>query len=289
MTLTLDRIALEDVGAEPQRLAAAILAQIRYERGRVPIAAIAHALGITEIREDPLTNLEGCLITTAERASGSILLNKNSSRQRRKYSLAHEVGHFMNPYHDGDSGTRYSCSAADLRVFSAAPTDRARRHEIEANRFAIEILAPRARCKAIIGRDPDIAEIVAMKREFDISAEAAARRYAELHHGTVAIVFSKNRRMTYSARSKTCPLPSIVRGDVVPLPASPIDARHLTDMAGADAAFWFDRFKGELTLQTLFQSNGYALSLFHLIPDEEEDESEIEDACDRFERLNGRD
>ena len=61
MTLTLDRIALEDVGAEPRRLAEAILRQLQYRSGRVPIETIARALGITEIRVEPLSNLEGCL------------------------------------------------------------------------------------------------------------------------------------------------------------------------------------------------------------------------------------
>ena len=115
MSLTLDRMALEDVGAEPQRVAEAILAQMEYRSGPVPIEEIAFALGIVEIREEPLTNLEGTLITTPERDSGVILVNSNASPRRRRFTVGHELGHFLNPYHVGADEGGLSCSLGDMR------------------------------------------------------------------------------------------------------------------------------------------------------------------------------
>ena len=286
MTLKLDRMALEDVGAEPQRLAEAILAQIKYQNGRVPIARIAQALGIVEIREEPLTNLEGTLIATPERDCGSILVNSKSSRRRRNFTVGHELGHFLNPYHVGADDGRLSCSSTDMGFVPSPTANRHRRQEGEANRFAIEILAPRVRCKALVGGDPDIANILAVAQEFDISREAAARRYVELHGDCVAVLFSKERRLLYSVRSEACTALSVRKGEILPLPPAPANSRRLTEMASTDATAWLEHFGGELMLQTLFQSNGHAISLLRLIPDDEEEETEIEDAYDRFARFS---
>ena len=61
--LTLDRIALDDAGGNPRKIAEAIHLQLGDLTGPVPVDAIAHALDIVEIRKEPLTSFEGALIT----------------------------------------------------------------------------------------------------------------------------------------------------------------------------------------------------------------------------------
>jgi hypothetical protein len=287
MKITLDRVALEDVGAEPQRLAEAILGQMCYRTGVVPIEAIAYALDITEIREEPLTNFEGTLVTTAERDCGAILVNRKSAPRRRRFTVAHELGHYLNPYHVDSQGGQLSCGLNDMRFAAVSTADRHRRHEAEANRFAIEILAPRMRCRTFLSSDPDIAQILAIAQEFNISREAAARRYVELHDDAVAVVFTKGERVVYCVRSNVCPALSAHKDEQVFLPREPASARALTDMAYIDASFWVPRLKGELMIQTLFQEKGHALSLLRPIVDAEE-EPEIDDTYDRFARLSDR-
>ena len=284
MTITLDRMALEDVSLEPQKLAEWILRQIAYKHGKVPIAEIAYAVGITEIRQEQLTNLEGTLITTANRDRGAILVNSTSSAQRRRYTIGHELGHYLNPYHAGAGDKTRSCSKQDLSANFIAGADAHRRQEIEANRFAIEILAPRVRCQAFIGPEPDIGEILRMRQEFDISREAAARRYVELHDEPVAVAFSKSRRLTYSVRSQSCPPLSIRKSEPLSLPPVPKNGGAVTETSHTAPDDWADRFRGELTLQTLFQKEGFALTLLRFIPSEDQ-EPEIEDAYQRFSRF----
>ena len=77
MSVKLDRMAIEDVGLNPQRLAEAIHDQLARLDGAVPIYEIAAALDIDEIREQPLSNLEAALVTTPERDRGRILLNQD--------------------------------------------------------------------------------------------------------------------------------------------------------------------------------------------------------------------
>ena len=200
---------------------------MQYRNGPVPIKEIAHALGILEIREEPLTNLEGTLITTLERESGAILVNSNAPARRRRFTVGHELGHFLNPHHVGADERGLSCSLGDMKTGASAIADRRRCQEAEANRFAIEILAPRTRCRVFLNGDADIAEVLAIVTEFEISREAAARRYVELHGEPITAVFTKDRRLVYSVRSDGCPVLSVRKGDLLPLPPEPSDVRRL--------------------------------------------------------------
>ncbi len=73
--LALDRMAIEEAGPNPERLATAIHDRLRHKGGEVPVATIAAALDIVEIREARLKGLEGALITPDDRNIGAILLN----------------------------------------------------------------------------------------------------------------------------------------------------------------------------------------------------------------------
>ena len=62
----------------------------------------------------------------------------------------------------------------------------------------------------------------------------------------------------------------------------------LTDLQDADPADWLvTPDKAELAVQTLYQQNGYAMTLLivETAPDEDEDDG-IEDAFDRFSGFN---
>ena len=82
--LALDRMAIEEVGPNPERLAAAIHDQLQHKSGEVPIEAIATALDIIEIRKARLQSFEGALLAPDDRNVGAILLNSESSPVRRR-------------------------------------------------------------------------------------------------------------------------------------------------------------------------------------------------------------
>ena len=114
MALELDRIAVEAVGADPIRLAAAIVMQLGDITGALPVREIARALDIEEIREQHLTSLEGCLLTDRQKSYGAILVNAASSRRRRRYTVAHELGHFLNERHVPTSEGGFRCTREDM-------------------------------------------------------------------------------------------------------------------------------------------------------------------------------
>src|SRR5688572_11398094 len=168
---------LDEVGANPQRLAEAIHEQLGESEGPVSVYDISQALDIVEIREEPLVSFEGALVTTPERSWGSILVNANSSRQRRRFTLGHELGHFLNSWHIPTSPTGFWCSRSDMTAADVRSRDRYLRQEAEANRFAIELLTPRKRLRRYLISQADLHQVLAIAEDFQISREAAARRY----------------------------------------------------------------------------------------------------------------
>jgi Zn-dependent peptidase ImmA (M78 family) len=195
----LDRMLIEEAGPNPERLAAAIHEQLTWQSGPVPVHEIAYALDIVQIRDSPANGFEGALVMMPDRGTGSIAVNASSSPQRRRFTIAHELGHFLNPWHQPiGSDSRFECTRADLLTsWRDMPPDagRRRRQEAEANRFAIELLAPARRLRQYVSGIPDLERVVALSKALDISKEAGARRYVELLDQPTAIVFGQAGRV----------------------------------------------------------------------------------------------
>lgn len=79
--------------------------------------------------------------------------------------------------------------------------------EAQANEFAACVLMPRSRIAKLplMTGSPEIARILALQKLCDVSKEAAGRRYAELHGGDFAIVFSKDGKLLYAVRGGDFP------------------------------------------------------------------------------------
>src|SRR3954452_22317214 len=103
-------MAIEDVGSNPERLAAAIHDQLGLAKGPVPVAAIAAALDIVEIRTAATRGLEGALVTTEERSEGIIMVRAGETSHPRRSTVGHELGHFLNPEHKTTAETGLACT-----------------------------------------------------------------------------------------------------------------------------------------------------------------------------------
>jgi len=88
--------------------------QLGLAKGPVPVAAIAAALDIVEIRTAATRGLEGALVTTEERSEGIIMVRAGATSQRRRFTVGHELGHFLNPEHKTTTETGFACTEKDL-------------------------------------------------------------------------------------------------------------------------------------------------------------------------------
>ena len=271
MPLSLDRIAIEEVGANPERLAAAIISQLPDPTGAVPVYDIARALDIDEIREERLTSFEGCLLTDQHKSRGSILVNASSTPRRRRYTVGHELGHFLNSRHRPTAENGFRCTQRDM----AEPRgdERHVRQEREANVFAIELLAPRSFLKARLARSADLEHVVAISDERDISREAAARRYVSLHHECLAVIFSREGKIRYIEKGKEFPGTRVWIGNTIPsLGESLPDVDRVTSLDEVSAGVWLSNPRDRtLYAQTLFQRGGFAITIL-LAEDEQADD-----------------
>lgn len=278
--LQLDRMAVEEVGLNPEKLAAAIHTQLSLAKGPVPVHEIARALDIIEIREEPLSNLEGMLLTTSQRSEGAILVNGRSSYERRRFTVAHELGHFLISSHRPVSEKGFYCTAADM-VTAGDLADLNRRQEAEANRFAIALLAPLQLVRRYLNRSPDLIHVLAIAAELQISKEAAARRYIELHSESLAVIFCRDNQLIYYARGRDFPAICLSKDALLPIDPE-IEEGQTTDMDAVEAADWLWKPAGiELYAQILAQQDARSIILLHA---EAADAPDMDDTYERFHR-----
>lgn len=249
----------------------------------VPIEQLCNQLDITSIGELEADGFEAALLTDECKASGAILVAKDRSRQRRRFSIAHELGHFLISTHFPASGTLSPCSAEHLRLVDVRDQDRRRRMEAEANRFAALLLMPppvlRAELKQIY--TPDVTDIVRLSTTFDVSKEALARAYVEYSREAVAIVVIRSDRIMRIYRSpKNFPWIDASPGQTVPA-GSRYHAElrtpgNASETVECEPTLWLgesDARKVEtLTEQVLGQQNGFALLMLHADMIDEDDD-----------------
>ena len=169
--------------------------ELGNERRNLP--NVASRLGL-EIREVNADGFDGALVRAQEIPYGVVVIRKSIREPgRKRFTLAHELGHFLLPGHDR---TGLVCTKSDVGNWG----DGSKQKEREADEFAAEILMPLAAVQPIIrSRDPSLQLIEEIARRFETSFSAAAWRYCDLAKEPCAIVWSTDQHVDWSNRSET--------------------------------------------------------------------------------------
>lgn len=270
--LTIDRSDMADT-AQPQKLAELVISQLQPQLARLlplPVEEVAAACGILGIQPLETDGFEGGLIQDEYKSEGFILVKAGARPDRTRFTIAHELGHFVNFRHVAPAGSsKLLCTREDL---SASALAQGGRHgmEVQANEFAANLLMPAAvlNSQAFMKGSPEISRILALQNLCAVSKEAAARRYVDLHGDDFAILFSRDGKLLYSIKSRDFPWVDLKAGQ-------PIYSRALTrtysgnegdvsDQEESDPHHWLsDRDAGrwELWEEVLIQANGYRMTL----------------------------
>jgi hypothetical protein len=284
------RVDLDGTGS-PMGLVTKIL---NAEPGLVipmPIEELAYQLDIAEIRDLTADGFEGGLITDDARSSGFILVNRLARRGRRRFTIGHELGHFLMTTHRAPAGG-FQCSRADKEKSAST------RMEVEANEFASLILMPPTKWRKEMASfgEPDLSQIIALAKTFDVSKEAAARAYAQYHEQLVAIVVAKSGKINRIYRDvRRFPRLSVNVGATVPLRSLLFRAtkqlHRTTTIDEANAGLWLESHWGRplpvLYEQVFFQQDEFALVMLWAEPAEEGDDGSEEDKTSK-QRLEER-
>lgn len=271
-SLTIDRSDLADT-AQPDKLAELIIGQLRPQLPKLlplPVEEVAKACGILEIRPFETDAFEGGLIQDEHKENGFILVKAGQRTDRTRFTVAHELGHFVNLRHFAPAGTeKLLCSKADLLAAGAGLNKRFGM-EAQANEFAACLLMPRAQIAPLpfMKGSPEISRILALQELCQVSKEAAARRYLELHGDDFAVVFSKDGQFVYCARGGDFPGIELKRGQDLFRDSL---ARHfeggdgdISEQEDSDPSWWLrdkDVKDWELWEEVLVQKNGYRMTL----------------------------
>ena len=211
------------------------------------------------------------LIMDELKAAGVILLATGRNRERSRFSIAHELGHFLIPSHRPQADEPFKCSLEHLHLLDARSRDRRRRIEAEANRFAAHLLMPPARIQSAISRrsPASLQGLIAAAREFRVSKEAMARAFVEASRDPVAVIIVHHGRAVRRYRSEVFPwLPGqngedLPAGSLASHSLPPVGTYSPTEPVKADV--WLTQRDADRTLclteQVLGQSNGSALIL----------------------------
>ncbi len=243
----------------PETLLAAILEHHPDWQAPVQVEVFAGSVGIVEVRDLTVDGFTSAIMADIEKTKGIILCAPGLIAQRRRFAVAHQLGHFLLKAHCGDR----QCTSRDL---SENRRDTAhRKEEMQANRFAAGLLMPKPWFNAFVDGlgKPMVTHLPAIAAAYEVSLETAASRYVDLTQSMCAFVFIKDGVMRYARRSRAFPPISIRPGDPAPLDVLSALPNDRIAWTPADVREWIevprDVRPPKLTLQILTKENGFQL------------------------------
>ncbi len=160
----------------------------------IDLETIAWRAGRLQIRYGRLSNCDGRII--ADPAGGGIIrVRPSSSVGRERFTIAHEIGHFVLhpvPHLQRDDGPpQFAMWHSDSE-------------EVEANIFAAELLMPEhLLLRATTNKEPSLALLDRVADQFGTSVLATAFQYANYTAEQVALVFSAGETIQWAKPSKS--------------------------------------------------------------------------------------
>jgi len=159
------------------RKARQLLEEIDYDIP-VDVEKIAKAKGVVVVKQELEDSVSGVLMIKDGR--GIIVVNEGHHPNRQRFSLAHELGHYL--LHP-DAGSVF-VDRSPVFFRDRRSSEGVRQHEIDANAFAAELLLPEKDLKAQLNDRPvDAFDDVSVRRlaaRFGVSAQALTIRLTSL-------------------------------------------------------------------------------------------------------------
>lgn len=161
-----------------------------------PIAIAAQHGIVVQAKPDAKPGVSGMLLRHGD-TFGILYATHVQSEGFRRYSIAHELGHYFLAGHpekimkDGEHASQAGYVTADP-------------YELEADNFAAGLLMPSQLVRPLLRRqDPGLAVVQMVAETCQTSLTASAIRYAELTRDAVAVVISTGPTIDYCCLSDT--------------------------------------------------------------------------------------
>lgn len=179
----------------PEQIVKEIYHQCPDIRAPIPIEEIAKAAGIVEIKAMSTEDVEGMLVADDAKSSGVIFYKESSILGRQRFTIGHELGHFLLLHH----GSEQSCTSNDIKFSSSSNT--LKKIESEANQFSQLLLMPDDLISsAINGSAVSMKSLKLISDNFEMSFEAMANKCSSLSDTPFALIYSKDGVVRYCWR-----------------------------------------------------------------------------------------
>lgn len=232
------------------------------EPREIDVRAIAHEEGAA-VRIRKLTRCEARIVGDGERGRAIISVSEDSGPQRRRFSIAHELGHW-----ELHRGQQFECRALDIDNAENSPLN----PERQADAFAADLLMPWYLFQPLLGqaKHVDLTLLEHMHRTFDASLPATAIRIADanIEPIIVACYDATGRRWFHPSKEvpdRWFPVntldPDTYAADVL------AGKRDRTHMSTVGASAWFDADgigDYEMKEQSIRLSDGKVLVLLRI-------------------------
>lgn len=236
---------------------------------RVAATAVLRALGVSSsadlrllediawergvhVRDRPMSGAEARLVVYGDR--GIITVAQGIDPTRRRFSIAHELGHFE--MHKNESALA-GCLSDDIERPPRWSGDPASRREAEANEFASHLLLSDEFVTPLVRGKPATLDVIqTIASEFGVSLRAAAIAFIRLCRESCAVVYSQDGHVRWCVRSKD------LEEERLWIPPGPLDrftlaadffrGREIQQRPGrVDAISWFERgsFREDATIK----------------------------------------
>ena len=159
------------------------------------LPAVVREVGL-EVVYQLAESYEGALLRIKDIPRGYIVINariREESRQR--FTLAHEVGHFLLPWQQ-DLST--PCTKEKIECWDEGLY----RPELEANQFASEILMPRELVLTFLRAEPTMGSVETIAAVCGTSLTASAFRLVTLTSYRAAVVWSQDNKVRWYKASE---------------------------------------------------------------------------------------
>jgi len=153
------------------------LVAVSGSRPPVDVERIARDRGLRVLRGDLGGDVSGILITTPGKPP-TIIVHKTHARTRQRFTIAHELGHYV-LRHQAVAGDHVIVDRGNFISLrgprAAAGVDI---KEIEANRFAADLLMPEAMVRIAVGdrEQVDDIDVMLLAKQFQVSEQAMTIR-----------------------------------------------------------------------------------------------------------------
>ncbi len=146
-----------------------------YNAEDIDLDLVAYSLG-AEVKYSSLIDCEGNIVGTNTNAI--ITINKDVGIERQRFSLGHELGHWVN---DRNQNLTYRCAVNDMRQREFQESNFRQQREVRANQFSAELLVPKYIVKPLLDSSEINFELIRKLADiFTVSVTSMAIRVVEL-------------------------------------------------------------------------------------------------------------